>query len=274
MKSRCVFCVIVAALAAGCSTNPVTGKRELILIPESQEIAMGEEAAPQFEKEFGGATAEPRLQDYVQSLGGKLAAASDREGMPWSFTLVNSDIPNAFALPGGKVFITAGLFGSLDNERQLAAVLGHEIGHVCAKHNVKGMQRQMGAEAFTKIVNELAGGKSSVQSAAKIVSSMAVLRYSRDDEYQADALGVRYMERAGHNPWGMVETLEFLQTLGGVEPGRFQEMFLTHPLTSKRIEAVKTKVVRDYARYSPHEGDSAKARFLEMRGLLQARTAK
>jgi len=259
---------LLAAVQAGCSVNPVTGKRELIFIPESQEIAMGVQAAPQFEKEFGGTVPNDRLQGYIQELGKKIAAVSDRQ-MPWDFALVGSKTPNAFALPGGKVFVTAGLFGSLANERQLAAVLGHEIGHVCAKHNVKGLQRQMTAEVFASVAGKLAGDKAeAAEAAAKIAGNMAVMKYSRDDEYQADALGVKYMEKAGFNPWGMVETLEFLLKLGGSEPSKFEEMFQTHPLTSARVKQAKDKVSAEYPAYKPTQGDARAEIFAEMRRLL------
>ena len=142
-----------AMLSAGCSTNPVTGQRELIFISPEQEIAMGNQAAPQFESEFGGKVPNAELQAYVQSVGGRVAQLSDRQ-MPYEFTLVSSQVPNAFALPGGKMFITAGLMGRMTNERQLAAVLGHEVGHVAARHNVKGMQRQIGASVLVQIAEE------------------------------------------------------------------------------------------------------------------------
>ncbi len=261
---------IVTASGVGCSTNPATGEKEFIFISESQEIAMGTEAAPKFEDEFGGKVPSSRVQSYVRDLGIKLSAVSDRPELPWDFTVVNSSTPNAFALPGGKIFVTAGLFKSFTNERQLSAVLAHEISHVCAKHNVKGMQRQMGVAAAAEVAASVASGESaeSAKAVTQIVGNMALLKYSREDEYQADSLGIDYMERGGYNPWGMVETLELLQELGGAEGGKFEEMFRTHPLTSERINEAREKVEDKYPTYSPAAGDPHAERFRNIRNLI------
>ena len=257
---------------AGCATNPVTGKRELVLISEAQEIAMGEEAAPEFEKEFGGKVPDADLQQYVQSVGMRMAEVSDRP-MPYTYTLVGSDVPNAFALPGGSIFITAGLMSQMTNERQLAAVLGHETGHVAARHSVQQMQKQMGAQLLVEIASRATGAETAGTAAdvAKIVSTVALMKYSRDDEYQADELGIKYAAKAGYNPWGMVELLTLLDTMQEAEPGRFQEMFQTHPLSSKRIERARLMLVQDPAyegRYSPAAADPNAQRFEQMRQVL------
>ena len=264
--------LVLAGLAApGCSTNPVTGKRQLILISRDQEIAMGEEASGQFEEQFGGKVPDEQLLQYVRTVGGKVAAHSDRP-MPYEFTLVSSDVPNAFALPGGKVFITAGLLRRMTNERQLAAVLGHEIGHVAARHNVAGMQRQTSAAILVEIAAALAGQDKAeaTKAVGEVVAGMASMKYSRDDEYQADQIGVRYMARAGYNPWGMVELLDVLYSLHESEPGSLEEMFQTHPLTSKRIEAAKSTITDDeqYSRFKATEPDAQTGLFLQMRKRL------
>jgi len=257
---------------AGCAMNPVTGKRELVLISEAQEIAMGNEAAPEFEKEFGGKVASADLQQYVQSVGMRLADVSDRP-MPYTYTLVASDTPNAFALPGGNVFITAGLMRRMTNERQLAAVLGHETGHVAARHSVQQMQKQMGAQLLMEIAARATGaeGGSTTSDVANIVANMVLLKYSRDDEYQADELGVKYAAKAGYNPWGMVELLTLLKAMEESEPGRFQEMFQTHPLSSNRIERARLMLLQDPAyegKHSPAAADPNAQRFEQMRKTL------
>lgn len=266
-----VAMTLPAALPAGCSTNPVTGKRELVLISRAQEIRMGREAAPDFEKQFGGRVPNEQLQQYVTMIGRKVSAQSDR-AMPYEFLLVASDVPNAFALPGGKIFVSAGLVRRMTDERQLAAVLGHETGHVAAKHNVHAMQRQMGAAVLVDVAGALAGRDQAqaAKAAAKVVASIANLRYSRDDEYMADALGITYMTRAGYNPWGMVEMLTVLYNLNRSEPGSLGEMFQTHPLTSKRIDRARAIIRgnKQYQRFSPDALNSGKARFLKMRALL------
>jgi len=270
MKSFVSVLVIVAMsfAVAGCTVNPVTGKRQMALISESQEIQMGTEASPEFEQQFGGKVANETLQQYVAGLGTNLANLSDRPKLPWSFSVLSSGVPNAFALPGGKVFVTAGLMSSLTNERQLASVLGHEIGHVCAMHNVQGMQRAMGAEAFALLI-EKASGNDTYATGAKVAGQMVVLKYSRDDEYQADALGIKYMEKAGYNPWGMVETLQFLMTLSEEQGGLLDELFATHPLTSERVKKAQDNVAKNHAGYEAGTTDSNEARFLQMRALCR-----
>jgi len=272
------LCATVAAglllpAAGGCSTNPVTGRRELILVPRDQEIAMGDEAAPQFAKEFDGPVANSTLQTYVQAVGAKVAAVSDRE-MPYEYTLLASDVPNAFALPGGKIFVTAGLMRRMANERQLAAVLGHETGHVANRHNVKGMQRQVGVTVLAELAGAVVGedkGKAA-KAAAAIVGNMASLRYTRSDEYEADKTGITYMARAGYNPHGMVELLTVLLNMSESEPGTLTEMFQTHPLTSKRIEEAKGIIAADEAlrKYSAAAPDPNEPRFRKMHALLIA----
>ena len=262
-----------SAVGVGCSTNPVTGRKELILISEEQEVSMGKAAAPGFEKEFGGKVPNAQLQAYVSQVGGAVSRVSDRP-MPYEFHLVASKVPNAFALPGGKVFVTVGLMSRMTNERQLAAVLGHETGHVAARHNVKGMQRQMGAAVLVDIAARVASGNQSdaAKTVTQVVTGVANLKYSRDDEYQADGVGIKYMARAGYNPWGMVELLTVLKNLSESDPGSFAEMFQTHPLSRKRIEEAKELIESDtaYQGYSPTSPDPHAARFLQMRALLPA----
>ena len=269
--------MLALAALTGCALNPVTGQRELVLISTEQEIALGADAAPEFEKEFGGKVASAALQEYIRAIGAKVAAVSDRP-MPYEYTLLASDVPNAFALPGGKIYITAGLVKAMTNERQLAAVLGHETGHVAARHSVKQMQKQMGAQLLMEIAARAGGadtGQTAAADVAKIVSTMALLKYSRADEYQADQVGIEYAARAGYNPWGMVELLNVLQNMQEQEPGRFEEMFQTHPLSSKRIDETKAILTGNaaYGKWASDAGDPNAATFQRMRQTL-VNTAK
>ncbi|MDP6544631.1 MAG: M48 family metallopeptidase [Phycisphaerae bacterium] len=269
---------IVLPVATGCSTNPVTGRRELIAIPRAYEISMGLQAAPQVEKQFGGPVADATLQAYVQMVGKKVAAVADRK-MPYDFTLVNSEIPNAFALPGGKIFVTAGLMTRMTNEQQLAAVLGHEIVHVAALHGVKGMQRGIGASVVVELAAAAAGEDKAeaAKAASQIAASMITMKYGRDDEYESDKYGMKYMTKAGYNPWGMPELLTILLNLSKKEPGALEEMFQTHPLSSKRIAAVKANIADDamYRGYSPATPDPKTAQFLGMhKRLMKSATFK
>ncbi len=265
--------LLLSSVLAGCSVNPATGKREFIMISREQEIALGVQASPEMEKQFGGPIDNQPLQDYVQSVGQKVSSVSDRE-MPYEFTAVASKVPNAFALPGGKIFITAGLLSKMSNERQLAAVLAHETAHVCALHNVKGMQQAMGGQILVDIVGTVIGGTEGAvaEAATKVASTIVNLKYSREYEYQADELGIKYMNRAGYNPWGMVELLNVLYDESQSEPGSLGEMLRTHPLTSKRIENAES-IIRDdpeYAGFSREQNDPSAGIFLEFRATAEA----
>jgi len=191
---------------------------------------------------------------------------SDRP-MPYEYALLASNVPNAFALPGGKVYVTAGLMKMMTNERELAAVLGHETGHVAAKHSVQGLQRQMGTEVLIQIAGYAIGAQG--ENVTALVGNMINLKYSRNDEYQADQLGIRYMTRAGYNPWGMVELLTALNSLDQSNPGMFDEMFMTHPLTPKRIEEASTMVKTEHPTASSTAPDTGANRFLQMKALLK-----
>lgn len=261
----------MSAAMSGCSSNPATGERQLSLISREQEIAMGEEAAPQFKEEFGGEVPSRRLQEYVTSIGMGIARRSDRPDLPWEFAVVQEDTPNAFALPGGKIFITDGLMQIMESERELAAVLAHEIAHVNAKHNVQAIQRQMGTSLLIQVAGAVVGAdyEAVAEAAGKVVGAMANLSYSRDAEYQADEYGIEYMQRAGHNPWGMVDLLTTLQEASGHQGGRLSEMFQTHPLTENRIEHARTILEdrEDYGRYRM-QPPPADGRYQRMKSLL------
>ncbi len=263
--------VMLAGLLPGCSTNPVTQESEPIFISRRQEIQIGEEASPQFEEQFGGAVPSRRLQEYITSVGMRVAKASDRE-MPYEFTLVSSDVPNAFALPGGKIFITAGLFERMQNERQLAAVLAHEVGHVAYRHNVHQIQRQIGFQVLAGIAGQVAGEHGQAASSiTKVVSSMANLSYTRDDEYEADAIGIEYAHRAGYNPWGMVGLLTVLQKLSNDDGGKLDEMFRTHPLTQNRIDQARETLQKpEYRDYTTGLDVPADDQYDRMKSLLRS----
>ena len=191
-----IVLLISVLLAPGCNKNPVTGKKQLTLISSDEEIAMGVKAGPEFEKEFGGKVDSAELQRYIAEVGARLVAVSDRE-MPYEFALLSSDVPNAFALPGGKIYVTVGLFGNMTNERQLAAVLSHEIVHVAAMHSVQGLQRQMGAAVLSELVGAAVGEESaqSAQAVTELATGLRNLRYGRKDESESDEYGLKYMHK-------------------------------------------------------------------------------
>lgn len=245
-----VCCLIIA-----CSVNPATGQRQLNFLSESSEVAMGEEHAPSILKELGGEIPSTKIQNHVTAMGKNMAKMSERPDLPWEFFVTDSDVINAFALPGGKIFVTRGLISKMDNDAQLAAVVGHEIGHVTAQHSGQQMAHStivgIGA-AGVGIVTDAVFDDDLLTTAAGVGASLAatglVLQYSRSHESQADMLGLRYMTKAGYNPEGMVQLMEILRDEAAA--GYMPEFMMTHPLPQTRIERVQADIDRDYSDYN------------------------
>ncbi len=233
--------VLAAAVVPGCATNPVTGESNFVLINESQESALGAQYAPEITQEYGGRYPDEALQAYVSEVGRKIAAISHRPNVKFTFTLLDSDQVNAFALPGGPVFITKELLGRMSNEAQLAGVFGHEVGHVTARHGVQQMSQAMGAQAILKVLSGAAGSAELAQVGGAMFG-LAQKGYGRDHEFESDRLGVDYSVKAGYNPIGVVQLLEILQSLHEQEPSAVEEWFMTHPLTSRRIDQAHAEI--------------------------------
>lgn len=234
------------ALLAGCATNPVTGDRDLVLMSEQREIALGREMHPQVLEQMGRYEA-PELQAYVQQVGERLAADSHRPDLIYRFTVLDSPDVNAFALPGGYIYITRGLLAYLNSEAELAAVLGHEIGHVTARHTV----RQHSAATVTGILASVIAGSAGVQGAGDLanIAGTAIIRgYGREHELEADRLGAEYLARTGYAPGAMLEVIEVLKDQEqfeiklaeeeGREPRVYHGLFATHPSNDKRLQEV------------------------------------
>ncbi len=249
--------IVLATLAAfswGCSSNPTTGRSQMTLLSKEREIALGEGAKAELASEYGGAVADAQLQAYVARIGHALAAVteSDNPSLPWEFTLLDSDVINAFALPGGKVFMSRGLAARMTNEAQLAAVLGHEVGHVTARHSNERISHAMLVQGL--VVGAAVGAAQSdekwLQSAVPVVVGFGgqgyLLKFNRDQELEADALGVRYMVRNGYNPLGARQVQEILQAAAG-EGSRPPEFFSTHPYPERRIEQINRLLRGEYA---------------------------
>ncbi len=185
-----------------CATNPVTGQSELMFVSESQELKIGKDAAPSVKWEFGGLYHDNALHSYLEGILKKIWANSERPHLPVKFYIQNSSIPNAFALPG-YVAITRGLLSEMENEAQFAAVIGHEVGHVMARHTAqrlsRGMLQQLGL-AVGSAALEGKGGGDALLTIGSIGSSLFLLKYDRGQELQADRLGVKYMARLGYDP--------------------------------------------------------------------------
>src|SRR5262245_6187516 len=211
MKKLILYVYLACALA-GCAKNPVTGKREIVLVSESQEVAMGADSHPQVQREYGF-VADEKLQRYVQSMGNKLVAVSHRPALPWHFTVVDSPVVNAFAIPGGYVYLTRGILAYLNSEAELAGVMGHEIGHVTARHSVRQITRQQLAQLGLGVGGVLSPTFGQLGNLAGSSLGLVFLRFSRDDERQADRLGVEYAARGG---WDPREVSNFFEVLSGL----------------------------------------------------------
>jgi len=236
------------AIAPACSLNETTGENQFNLLSANQEVEMGLASKPEIVAEFGGEVTDPQLKAYVTDMGKRLAAATEGigPGLPWSFTLLNSDVVNAFALPGGQVFVTRGLARRLTNEAQLAGVIGHEIGHATARHGGQRISKQLGAQI---ILQGLSAGTGSPEltSLGEQVAQLSLLSYSRDQEHQADSLGVRYMVRAKYNPIGQVQVMQLFADLSKQTGGSGNEWTSTHPDPANRVIRLREEIARSYA---------------------------
>ena len=233
--------VCMLALAAACATNPVTGKRQLALVSEAQEIEMGRQAAQEVAQTLGFVQDEG-LQAYVERLGKALAAKSERANLPWSFKVVDDPAVNAFALPGGFIYVTRGMVTLMTSEAQLASVLGHEIGHVTARHSVTQISQQQLAQLGLGLGSIFSPAVQQLSSALGAGLQLMFLRHSRDDERQADELGFRYIRTHGYDvqEFGKVfESLERTTESSGGSP--VPAWLSTHPAPPERVESAAAR---------------------------------
>jgi predicted Zn-dependent protease len=233
-------------LTSGCAVNPVTGRSDFVLLSEDQEIALGRENHAEVIKKYG-LYKNPPLQDYVQKVGERLAAVSHRNNLIYRFTILDSPTVNAFALPGGYIYITRGLLAYLNNEAELAAVLGHEIGHVTARHSV----RQHTAATATGILAGVLASQTGVSGAGDLFNAIgtALVRgYGREHELESDRLGAEYLARSGYDPLAMLEVIRVLKDQEVFErelakredrePRVYHGVFSTHPDNDTRLQQV------------------------------------
>jgi predicted Zn-dependent protease len=197
--SSVVLVLIFAVVAAGCAVNPATGKRQLSLISNEREVQIGRESDREIQQSLG-VYDDVDLQAYIQSFGQRLAANSERPDLDWQFRVVDDATVNAFALPGGYIYITRGIMAHLNSEAELSAVVGHEIGHVTARHSVNQMSKAQLAGIGLNVATVVASDYRQLSDLAQTGMSLLFLKYSRDDERQADDLGMRYTLRASYDP--------------------------------------------------------------------------
>lgn len=235
--------LVSTVLSTGCATNPATGRRELSLIPQGQEIAMGQEGAKAAAAQMG-IYPDSGMQRYVSALGMRLARASERPDLPWSFAVVDDPIVNAFALPGGPIFLSRGILTHMNSEAQLVSVLGHEIGHVTAKHSVSQMSKQQAFQIGLIGAMVVRPELQQYGQAASQGLGLLFLKFGRDDETQADELGFRYMTNANYAPSEMTEMFRTLGRLSGDGEGSrgTPEWMSTHPDPGNRVQKTQQRI--------------------------------
>ncbi|NPB08594.1 MAG: M48 family metallopeptidase [Aquificae bacterium] len=222
--------------------DPLTGEKVLTLLPPEEEIAIGNEFLPEAITQMEGVYADEEVQEYVREIGRKIALHTPRK-LPYEFFVVNSSQLNAFALPGGKILITRGLLLIMDDESELAGVLAHELGHVNARHHARYLEKTLGLALLLQIGAVLIGGESRTErlvlQLASIGATLLALKFSRDQEREADRLGLRFMVEAGYDPSGLVEVMEKFKKL---EKERPPEWLSTHPLPETRIKELSREI--------------------------------
>ncbi|MCK4924176.1 MAG: M48 family metalloprotease, partial [Spirochaetes bacterium] len=232
------FTLALSLFLTGCATNPATGERHFNLFSESQEIQMGRDADEQISASLG-LYPDQELAEYVEDLGLRLAANSERPNLPWTFRVLDDPTVNAFALPGGYIYVTRGILTYLSSEAELAGVVGHEIGHVTAQHSVHRMSSQQLAQLGLGVGMVLAPELQRFGQLASTGLGLMFLKFGRDDETQADELGLRYMGREDYDAEEMVRVMAMLdgvsQSSGG---GRIPEWLSTHPDPGNRREHI------------------------------------
>lgn len=231
-----------AAVAWACAVNPVTGKTELSLVSESQEIEMGRQSAQSVAQSIGYYD-DPAIQAYVAGIGQKMAAASERPQLPWEFHVVNDAAVNAFALPGGFIFVTRGLMTSITNEAELATVVGHEIGHVTYRHSVQQISRAQIAQLGLGIGSILNSTVAELSGVFGQGLGILFLKYGRDAENQADLAGFRYALNQGYDVRQMINMFQTLQAVSQLSGGgRVPEWLSTHPDPGNRIQTTEARL--------------------------------
>lgn len=252
-------------ILAGCAINPVTGEQQLMLVSRDQEIQLDRQNSPhQFSADYG-AVQDQQVNRYVTEVGMTLAETSHRPDMPYSFRCVNANYVNAYAFPGGSIACTRGIMLKLEDEAELAALLGHEIGHVNARHTAARMSSSMAVQGVLAIgVGVLATQNRDLVPLAAglggIGAGLLLASYSRSDERQADSLGMEYMDNAGYDTEGMVELMAELNKLNKSQPSFVQQMFASHPMSSERYA---TAVEKRDTTYAGHKGRFLRERYMD-----------
>lgn len=235
---RVLILVLCAALLATCAVNPVTGKKELSFYSEQGEIELGKETDKQVCGQYG-VYGDAALSVYVSGVGNRMVPYSHRPQLHYSFQVLDTSVVNAFAAPGGYVYITRGALALINTESELAVILGHELGHVAARHTIRRMSEMILIQVGLAVAGSISKTLAEISGVASIGVQLLYLKFSRDDENQADSLGVQYSRGAGYNPGQMVNFFASLQRMGDMSGQSSLPGFLsTHPLNGERIQNI------------------------------------
>ena len=235
---RCLLFALVVTASAACATNPVTGKSQMSLLSEAEELAIGQQQDVEIRREMG-VYDDQALQRYVSDIGQELARNSHRPNLPWTFTIVDNSAINAFALPGGYVYVTRGILAYLDDESELAGVLGHEIGHVTARHAAQAYTRQAQAGIALAILGIFVPGAQPFTDIGATGLGVLFLRNGREAEIEADRLGVEYGSGAGYDPAGVPRFLSTLARVDAMSGRGVPNWLSTHPNPGSRVTKVE-----------------------------------
>jgi predicted Zn-dependent protease len=255
-KARLVVAAIIALFAiityfGSTSENPLTGEKQRVAMTPEQEIKLGYQSAPQMAAQMGGVSRNAQAVALVQRVGEGLVRQSVAAKSPYKFSfhvLADPKTVNAFALPGGPVFITEGLLRLLKTEAELGGVLGHEIGHVIARHSSERLAKQQLTQGLLGALVVGSGDYTTAQ-IGQVVGNMINMSYGRDDELEADALGIRIMVEGGYDPRGMIRVMEVLAKASG--GSRQPEFVSTHPAPENRAEKIKQAIAKQYPQGVP-----------------------
>ena len=255
-----------AGFAAGCAVNPVTGQNQLMLVSPEQEIQIDRQNAPhQFSGDYG-VCQDPALNQYLQETSRRLTPHTHRPEMPYNFNCVNATYANAYAFPAGSIAATRGILLAMDNEAELAALLGHELGHVNARHTARQMSQGTLIQAVVGGFSAIAQAQGSLygQAAGQLGmfgAGALLASYSRDNEREADALGLEYMVRAGYGADGFVGLMDILRGMSKQKPGAIELMFATHPMSDERYQSAVEAVRGSYA--AARQGPLYRERYMD-----------
>lgn len=249
------------------NVNPVTGENQRVQLTPRQEIVLGLQSRQQMAARHGGLFPDENLQAYVQSVGERIVSRSQASKSPYTFEfhlLRDSQVINAFALPGGQIFITAAMLGRLSSEAQLAGVFGHEIFHVVGRHGTEHLaKQQLGTSLVNAVGIAASGGNDGGQTAAMIAqaaSQLANLRYGRQDESESDRYGLNFIVEAGYDPRGIVELMQILARSGGA---RQPEFLSSHPDPGNRLQTLKGLIQKTFPQGIPRNLEDGRDRFTQ-----------